>query len=145
MELAPAFSLKDDQGQTQTLSAYKGKYVVLYFYPKDATPGCTKEACAFRDAWNKYDAVGAVVLGVSTDDVASHAKFKAEHALPFLLLSDTDGKVAAAYNVPVRFGFTSRQTVLIGPDARIVARFNEVDPAVHAEEVLAAIRQHKGG
>jgi peroxiredoxin Q/BCP len=136
---APAFSLSDQNGRVRTLEEFRGRPVVLYFYPRDATPGCTREACAFRDAWTRLQAAGAVVLGVSTDDSASHQRFITEHELPFDLLSDSNEAAAHAYGVPVHFGFTSRMTFLIDARGQVAQRWHDVDPGVHADEVLAAI------
>lgn len=136
---APSFSLPDQHGRMRTLEEFRGRPVVLYFYPRDATPGCTREACAFRDAWTRLQGAGAVVLGVSTDDAASHQRFIAEHELPFDLLSDSNEAVAHAYGVPVHFGFTSRMTFLIDAQGRVAQRWHDVDPGVHADEVIAAI------
>jgi peroxiredoxin Q/BCP len=136
---APEIMLQDQTGRVRTLSEYRGHPVVLYFYPRDATPGCTAEACAFRDAWERLQATGAVVLGVSTDDVISHQRFHDEHSLPFDLLSDPDETAARAYGVPVRMGFAARQTFLIDAQGNIARVWPDVDPGVHADEVLAAI------
>lgn len=136
---APDFMLQDQSGRVRRLSDLRGHPVVLYFYPRDATPGCTREACAFRDAWDRLRASGAVVLGVSTDDVASHRRFHDEHQLPFDLLADLDGRVARQYGVPVRLGMAARMTFLIDGDGVVRRVFEDVDPAVHADEVLAAI------
>ena len=136
---APAFMLQDQSGRVRQLSEYRGHPVVLYFYPRDATPGCTREACAFRDAWARLQSTGAVVLGVSTDDVASHLRFHDEHQLPFDLLADADGQVASRYGVPVRLGLASRITFLIDGGGVLRRVFEDVDPGVHADEVLAAI------
>jgi thioredoxin-dependent peroxiredoxin len=137
---APDFMLQDQTGRVRTLGEYRGHPVVLYFYPRDATPGCTAEACAFRDAWDRLQASGAVVLGVSTDDVVSHQRFHDEHHLPFDLLADTDQAAANAYGVPVRMGgFASRQTFLIDAQGNIARVWPDVDPGVHADEVIAAI------
>ncbi len=136
---APDFEVLDHTGATRTLHEHAGKIVVLYFYPRDATPGCTTEACAFRDAWNRMQAAGAVVLGVSTDDVDSHRAFVEEHQLPFPLLADTDGRLAQAYGVPVRMGFAKRMTFVIDGDGTVRRVFEDVDPAVHVDEVLAVI------
>ncbi len=137
--VAPAFSLADQHGRVRTLEEFRGRPIVLYFYPRDATPGCTREACAFRDAWTRLQATGAVVLGVSTDDAASHQRFIVEHELPFDLLSDPNEAAAHAYGVPVHFGFTSRMTFLIDAQGRIAQRWHDVDPGVHADEVMVAI------
>ena len=138
---APDFELQDQSGATRTLSEYAGKPVVLYFYPRDATPGCTVEACAFRDAWSRFEAAGAQVLGVSTDDVQSHAAFAREHQLPFPLLADLEGRVAQEYGVAMRMGMTMRTTFLIDGSGVIRRVFEDVDPAVHVDEVLAAIAE----
>jgi peroxiredoxin Q/BCP len=136
---APEFEAPDHTGTTRTLGEHAGKIVVLYFYPRDATPGCTTEACAFRDAWDRMQAAGAVVLGVSTDDVDSHRAFVEEHQLPFALLADTDGRIAQSYGVPVRMNYAKRMTFVIDGEGRIRRVFEEVDPAVHVDEVLAVI------
>ena len=138
---APEFMLQDQTGRVRTLSEYRGHPVVLYFYPRDATPGCTTEACAFRDAWDRLQATGAVVLGVSTDDAISHNRFRDEHHLPFDLLSDPDETAAGAYGVPVRMGFAARQTFLIDAAGNLARVWPDVDPGVHADEVLAAIAE----
>jgi len=136
---APAFEALDQEGQTRTLDEFEGEVVVLYFYPRDATPGCTQEACAFRDTWGRFEDADAVVLGVSTDGVEAHRAFAAEHELPFPLLADTDEAIAEAYGVPVTMGYAKRMTFLIDRDGVIRRVFENVDPAVHADEVLAAI------
>jgi len=143
---APDFTAPTSGGQTITLSALKGKPVVLYFYPRDDTPGCTKEACAFRDAWSEFEQKGAVVLGVSTDLVKSHDKFVEKFRLPFTLVADEDRKIAEAYGVwgekqfmGRKFFGTHRVTFLIGPDGRIKSVWPKVKPDEHAAEVLAAI------
>ena len=136
---APAFRAPDQEGVVRRLSDYAGKWLVLYFYPRDATPGCTREACAFRDSWERFDEHNAVVVGVSTDSVESHRRFAEEHGLPFSLLADEDQTIARAYGVSVRMGFASRVTFLISPDGRIAHVFEDVDPGVHADEVIAKI------
>lgn len=139
--MAPAFMLQNQDGRVRTLAEYGGRAVVLYFYPRDATPGCTTEACAFRDVWAQFESANAVVLGVSTDDVASHRAFQQEHRLPFDLLADTDGTVARAYGVPVNpLGMAARMTFVIGPDGRMARAFRDVDPGVHADQVLEVLR-----
>jgi peroxiredoxin Q/BCP len=137
---APAFSAPDQDARTRSLSEFRGKAVVLYFYPRDSTPGCTAEACAFRDAWDRIEAAGGHVVGVSSDDVESHAAFAEEHELSFPLIADTEGAVASAYGVPSRFGFLSRVTYIIDRDGVIRRVFRDVDPAVHAEEVIAVLQ-----
>ncbi len=137
---APAFMAQDQTGRVRQLSEYRRHPVVLYFYPRDATPGCTAEACAFRDAWERLEATGAVVLGVSTDDVASHRRFHDEHQLPFDLLSDPDGEIAQRYGVPLRMGMSARVTFLVDGEGVVRRVFEDVDPGVHADEVIAAIQ-----
>ena len=135
---APAFSARDQTGTPRTLAEFRGRPVVLYVYPKDGTPGCTKEACAFRDAWKRYEEAGVAVVGVSTDDVAAHARFAAEHKLPFPLLADEGGAIARAYGVDLTLGLAQRVTVLVGPDGVVLRTWPDVDPAVHAAQVLPA-------
>jgi peroxiredoxin Q/BCP len=134
---APDFTLLSDDGEAVSLSMLKGKPVVLYFYPKDFTAGCTKEACAFRDAFSDFQAAGVEVLGVSVDDVQSHQKFKSEHNLNFRLLADAEKAVSKAYGVLSAMGFSSRITFLIDRDGKIKRVFKEVKPDEHAAEVLA--------
>lgn len=139
---APDFMAQDQNGEVRQLRILnRDRPVVLFFYPRDGTPGCTREACAFRDAWDRLQATGAIVVGVSTDDVESHARFASEHELPFPLLSDPDGHVLRAYGVPSRLGMAARVTYVIGADGRIARVFPEVDPAVHADEVIAALSE----
>lgn len=141
---APDFELLDDTNQTRRLADFRGQRVVLYFYPKDDTPGCTKEACNFRDDYSAYEQAGVVVLGVSPDSVESHRKFKAKFQLPFALLADDGHKVCDAYGVwgPKKFMGKAyegvlRTTFLIGPDGTILRVFENVRPAEHSAEVLA--------
>jgi peroxiredoxin Q/BCP len=143
---APDFTLSDQHGQPVTLSTLKGRPVVLYFYPKDDTPGCTKQACAFRDARADYEKAGATVLGVSPDSVASHKKFAAKFELPFTLLADTDQKVCTAYGVwkeKSMYGKTymgvERTTFVIDKDGTIAKVFPKVKVDGHADAVLEAI------
>ena len=138
---APDFDTDTHDGQRIRLRELNGHPVVLYFYPKDDTPGCTKEACAFRDAWKRFSAVGALIYGVSRDSRESHQAFVREHQLPFPLLVDETGSIAQAYGVSSFLGMNSRVTYLIDGSGRISRVFRDVDPAVHAEEVLAAIAQ----
>ncbi len=142
---APDFELLDDTNQTRRLADFRGQRVVLYFYPKDDTPGCTKEACNFRDDYSAYEQAGVVVLGVSPDSVESHRKFKTKFQLPFALLADDGHKVCDAYGVwgPKKFMGKAyegvlRTTFLIGPDGTILRVFENVRPAEHSTEVLAA-------
>ncbi|MGQ9833815.1 MAG: thioredoxin-dependent thiol peroxidase [Candidatus Villigracilaceae bacterium] len=143
---APDFSLPDENGQLHRLSDFRGQTVVLYFYPKDNTPGCTTEACNFRDDYSAYKEAGIVILGVSPDTVRSHAKFKQKYNLPFPLLADTDHKVCEQYGVWGLKKFMGREykgvlrtTFLIGPDGIIKKVFENVKPAQHSQEVLAAL------
>jgi peroxiredoxin Q/BCP len=141
---APELSLPDETGKLRSLSELRGRPVVLYFYPKDGTPGCTREACAFRDEWQRIQATGAQVLGVSLDSVESHAEFKRKHALPFPLLSDAEGKALEAYGVPKNAkGYASRTTFVIDSKGFIRRIFPEVDPAVHVKEVLQVLEAMK--
>jgi peroxiredoxin Q/BCP len=144
---APDFSLESDSGETVSLSQLRGKPVVLYFYPRDDTPGCTTEACEFRDAWSDVKRTGAVVLGVSPDTAASHRKFKSKFQLPFPLLADPDHKVAERYGAwgeRSMYGRTFlgllRTTFVIGPDGRVKKVFERVKPKGHAAEVLESLR-----
>ena len=143
---APAFSLKDQEGQTRRLTDYAGRAVVLYFYPKDDTPGCTKEACGFRDNLPRFKTSKAVVLGVSILDEASKARFAGKYDLPFPLLADADHAVAEKFGVWQKkslYGRTymgiARTTYLIGPDGKVVQRWDNVKVNGHAEAVLAAL------
>jgi peroxiredoxin Q/BCP len=144
---APAFSLDDQDGKTHRLKDYAGRHVVLYFYPKDDTPGCTTEACAFRDAESDFSKVKAVVLGVSVLDTKSKAKFAKKHGLNFPLLADEDHAVADAYGAwqeksmyGRKYMGVARITYLIGPDGNVLKRWDKVSPATHADEVLEQIR-----
>lgn len=132
---APAFSLPDQNGKTHALKDYAGKWVLLYFYPKDDTTGCTKEACGIRDAWHDYEKAGIVVLGVSKDSVESHKKFEEKYSLPFTLLADTNKKLIEAYGA-ARGPFTARISYLIGSDGTIRKTYPKVDPAIHAPQIL---------
>lgn len=145
-DLAPDFSANTNSGSSVSLSELKGKHVILYFYPRDNTPGCTKEACAFRDDYAAFKRRGVVLLGVSTDSVKSHDKFAEKHRLPFLLVSDEDRSIVRAYGVwgeksfmGRRFQGTHRVTFLIGSNGRIKKIWHAVRPAEHSKEVLAAL------
>lgn len=144
---APDFSMPTDGAQTVTLSDFKGKSVVLYFYPKDDTPGCTKEAIGFSEKIDEFEAAGAVVIGVSKDTAAKHGKFRTKHDLKVILASDAEGDVCERYGVwkeKSMYGRTywgiERTSFLIGPDGRIVKVWPKVKVAGHAEEVLDAVR-----
>lgn len=144
---APAFTLPDQQGKTRRLEDYGGKWLVLYFYPKDGTPGCTTQACEFRDNIFAFRRLGAAIVGISLDDVDTHREFAAEHSLPFTLLAD-DGEVAREYGVLRNFGavqLASRQTFLITPDGIIARHYDKVDVDTHSAEVLRDIEQLREG
>ncbi|PWU18688.1 MAG: peroxiredoxin [Verrucomicrobia bacterium] len=136
---APDFTALTNGGNKVSLSDYRGKHVVLYFYPRDNTPGCTKEACAFRDEFGAFEKKGAVVLGVSINSVKSHDKFVTKYNLPFTLLADEDKKIVQAYGVGHWFMGARRVTFLIGPDGKIEKIWPSVKPVEHAKEVLEAI------
>jgi peroxiredoxin Q/BCP len=136
---APAVSATDHQGQTIDLAALRGKPVLVYFYPKDGTPGCTKEACAIRDIWSRFEEAGVIVLGVSSDDSNSHADFAEEHKLPFSLIADTDLTWAKAFGVESSFKVIHRTSFLIDSEGKVAKIYLDVDPGVHAEEVLADV------
>ena len=145
-ELAPDFELESDAGETVKLSSLRGKPVVLYFYPRDDTPGCTTQACGIRDAYGEFERAGAVVLGVSPDDAGSHVKFKDKYELPFTLLADPDHAVAETYGVwgeKKNYGKTYmgiiRSTFVIDGDGTLKKVMRNVKPATHADDVLAAL------
>jgi peroxiredoxin Q/BCP len=134
---APDVQGIDGSGKTVHLSDTRGRYSVVYFYPKDGTPGCTTEACAFRDAFARYEAAHVTIFGVSRDSAESHAGFQKEHKLAFPLVAD-DGHVSDAYGVSSTLGMDSRVTFLVGPDGKVVHVWPKVDPAIHANDVLGA-------
>lgn len=144
---APAFTLKNEQDQDIKLSDFRGKKVVLYFYPKDNTPGCTKEACSFRDVYDDILESGAVVIGISKDSIKAHQKFKDKYQLPFYLLSDPDHKVIESYGVwqekkmfgKVYMGIV-RSTFIIDEEGKIEKIYPKVKPSEHGEEILKALR-----
>lgn len=139
---APAFELVDQDGELRRLADYRGRWVVLYFYPRDDTPGCTAEACNFRDDVPRLRQLGAQVLGVSMDSRESHAAFAAKHHLPFPLLADRDGRVARAYGAFFGLGplrFARRHTFLIDPEGRVARVYRKVKPGSHSDEVVAAV------
>ena len=138
-DAAPDFSLSDQNHKPHRLDDYKGQWLVLYFYPKDDTPGCTKEACNFRDDIFKIRALNAVVLGVSLDDSKSHEEFAKKYSLPFSLLADTDGKVSEAYNALTKFGpikFSKRHSFIIGPAGQIQKIYRSVDTDRHSQQII---------
>lgn len=141
---APEFELADQDGQLHSLEDYRNQWVVLYFYPKDETPGCTTEACEFRDNIFAFRDLNAQILGVSLDDVESHKAFAENYDLPFPLLADVEGDISSAYGVKTRmFGMTvaKRQTFIIGPDGKIARHYEKVSPDEHSAEVLAALKE----
>ncbi len=143
---APDFTLRSDAGEEVSLSSFRGRPVVLYFYPKDDTPGCTTQACGIRDGYVDFERAGAVVLGVSPDTTASHAKFREKYGLPFTLLADPEHEVAELYGVWGEKRYMGRtymgvrrSTFLVGPDGTIEQVLHDVKPAQHADDVLAAL------
>ena len=143
---APDFELHTDAGESVKLSDFRGKPVVLYFYPKDDTPGCTKQACGIRDSYDEFEQRGAIVLGVSPDEETSHVKFKEKYDLPFTLLADPDHKVAEDYDVWKQKSFAGkkymgieRSTFLIDSEGKVAKVMRRVKPDTHAAEVLAAL------
>lgn len=142
-DAAPDFELPDQNGKVHKMSDYRGRWVLLYFYPRDNTPGCTMEACAIRDVWADFREKGVAVLGVSTDSVSSHKKFESKHSLPFTLLADEQKEVVKAYGVwaPKKlagreFLGTKRTSFLINPEGKIAKVYEKVKPNAHAAEVL---------
>jgi peroxiredoxin Q/BCP len=145
-DAAPDFTLDSDSGEEVTLSSLRGRPVVLYFYPKDDTPGCTAQACGIRDAYEEFERAGAVVLGVSPDSVKRHVKFREKYDLPFTLLADPDHEVAEQYGVWGEKKFAgktymgvSRSTFVIAPDGTVAKAMHKVKPAEHADDVLAVL------
>lgn len=146
---APDFSLPDTNGNLLSLADLRGQRVVLYFYPRDNTPGCTKEACAFRDAYAQFQAQNVVVVGVSMDDAKAHEKFTTKFNLPFPLLTDADGKMAESYDsyglkkfMGKEYLGISRNTFVIGPDGTIEKIYKKVKPDAHAAEILSALTEN---
>jgi len=140
---APSFKLQDQNGDWHTLDEYHGKWLALYFYPKDDTPGCTTEACNFRDNIYAFKAIGAAVVGISVDDVDSHKEFSDKYKLPFTLLADPTHETAMAYGVLKDYKLAkiaSRQSFLIDPDGNIAKHYEDVDPDDHTAQVLADIK-----
>lgn len=136
---APPFTLVDQYNKTHQLADYKGKWLVLYFYPKDDTPGCTTEACHFRDDIYKIRALGAEIIGISVDSTESHTKFSEKYGLPFPLLADTDGQVAKSYGSIWSLGpikVAKRHTFIISPDGKIARIYRDVKPAEHSAQII---------
>jgi peroxiredoxin Q/BCP len=143
---APAFKLQDQDGKWHSLADYRGKWVAIYFYPKDDTPGCTTQACSFRDNIFAYNKEGAVILGISVDDVASHKAFAEKHGLPFALLADADKAVAKTYGVLRNYGVMEvarRDTFLVDPQGRVAKHYESVKPDGHSQVVLDDIKALK--
>lgn len=147
-EPAPEFTLPDADGREVSLSGLRGQPVVIYFYPRDDTPGCTKQACGIRDAWSEFTDAGAVVLGISPDDVGSHARFREKYDLPHTLLADPDGDVIRAYGAWGKrkkygreFEGVIRSTVLVDGQGSVAAHWPKVRPKEHADQVLAALSE----
>ena len=147
---APAFKLPDEGGKTHTLKEYAGKWLLIYFYPKDDTPGCTIEACTIRDQFKDFKKIGATVVGVSTDSVKSHKKFKDAYELPFTLLADEDKKMVSAYGVWTeksmygrKYMGTVRSSFLVDPKGIVRKVYEKVKPAKHAAEVIADLKLFK--
>lgn len=137
---APDFRLLDQHGKAHSLADYRGRWVVVYFYPKDDTPGCTTEACAFRDDVGELRRMNVALLGVSTDDVESHKEFAEKYHLPFPLLSDRDGTVAGAYGSLTRFGpfrFAKRHTFILDPEGKVAKIYRDVHPKTHSQQIIA--------
>lgn len=147
-DTAPSFSLQDQTGTLRSLTDYSGTWVVIYFYPKDDTPGCTKEACAIADIYNDFATLGVTVLGVSKDSPKSHKKFAEKYNLPFTLLSDESTEMIQAYGAWVeksmygkKYMGTDRITYLVNPEGKIVKVYPKVDPASHALEILNDLKE----
>jgi peroxiredoxin Q/BCP len=144
---APAFKLQDQDGKWHALADYKGKWVAIYFYPKDDTPGCTTQACSFRDNIFAFNKEGAVILGISVDDVESHKKFAEKHGLPFTLLADADKAVSKSYGVLKTYmgvmEMARRDTFIVDPQGRIAKHYESVDPEGHSKVVLDDIKALK--
>jgi len=143
-EPAPDFALPDQEGKTRSLAEFRGKWLVLYFYPRDDTPGCTRQACAFRDDWSRLAALGAQIVGVSVDDIESHLDFAKEHRLPFPLLADAGGAVAARYGSLRDLGlikFARRNTFLIDPQGRIAQDYLSANASRNSQEVIEDLQR----
>jgi peroxiredoxin Q/BCP len=141
---APGFKLQDQNGEWHDLADYRGKWLAVYFYPKDDTPGCTTEACSFRDNIYAFKGIGAEVVGISVDDVASHKEFSTKYKLPFTILADVGGQTSDAYGVLRDYKLTqiaSRQSFLVNPDGIIVKHYDQVDPESHTGQVLADLQK----
>lgn len=143
-QAAPDFSLSDAQGTKHTLKDFSGQWLVLYFYPKDNTPGCTKEACSLRDDNQQFKDLNATVIGISTDTSASHLTFIEKQSLNFTLLADTDGSVSKSYNALFKLGpikFSKRHSFIINPEGQIMKIYRSVSPSLHSQELLTDLQQ----
>ena len=143
-QVAPNFNLQDQNGEWHTLDNYKGKWVVLFFYPKEQTPGCTTEACNFRDNIFEFEKLNAQILGVSVDDVESHQAFSEKYSLPYPILADVNKECATEYGVFGKFmmmTIAKRQSFLINPEGSIVKHYKKVDPDTHTKEVIVDLKQ----
>lgn len=141
---APDFSLSDAQGAIHSLSDFQGQWLVLYFYPKDNTPGCTKEACALRDDHQQFIDLNTAVIGISTDNSESHLNFIDQQSLNFTLLADTAGEVSASYNALFKLGpikFSKRHSFIINPEGKVMKIYRSVSPSQHSQELLADLKQ----
>ena len=144
---APSFNLQDQNGDWHALEDYRDQWLAVYFYPRDDTPGCTKEACNFRDNIYAFQAIGAAVVGISVDDVESHKEFSDKYKLPFTILAEVSGETAKAYGVLRDYKLVklaSRQSFLIDPQGKVAKHYEDVDPDTHTEEVLADIKAFMG-
>ncbi len=144
---APEFNIMDASGNTISLSDFKGKWLVIFFYPKDDTPGCTKEACNFRDDYSAIKLLGAQVVGISLDKITSHQKFKEKHQLPFILLSDSQGKVAKEYGALFKFmfiKFSKRHSFIIDPQGLIRKEYRSVNPYTHSIQIIDDLKALQG-
>lgn len=140
---APDFNLQDQSGKWHTLKDYRGQWLAVYFYPRDDTPGCTTEACNFRDNIYAFKAIGAAVVGISVDDVASHKKFSDKYKLPFTILADENGETSKAWGVLRDYKLlqlASRQSFLVNPEGEIAKHYGDVDPDEHTDQVLADLK-----
>ena len=144
---APDFNLQDQNGDWHKLEDYRGQWLALYFYPRDDTPGCTTEACNFRDNIYAFKAIGAAIVGISVDDVESHKEFSDKYKLPFTLLADSNNKTSSAYGVLRDYKLikiASRQSFLIDPEGKVAKHYDDVDPDEHTDQVLADIKAFMG-
>jgi peroxiredoxin Q/BCP len=142
---APGFKLQDQNGDWHSLEDYSGQWLAIYFYPKDDTPGCTTEACNFRDNFHVFRDINANLVGISVDDVASHKEFSDKYKLPFTLLADVGGAISASYGVLRNLGvikIAKRQSFIVNPEGIVMKHYEEVDPEVHTQQVLEDLKQY---